>query len=292
LRKAEFYRQAEKYTDKHGDLILSVYKALQYRWEETADPQTDDEAYFFTELEAKEYLETINLNIGFQAQIEQIEFEYTDFNTSFDFGSEGDIEDFIPNFDNCNAFYYGDVFEGEDITGAIVVQWSYEKHVGYCRNLQDIGIAGEYPFHELKTEKDLITGNEESTFRINFSVLLTKDEVEDASNIKEAVEEELQNGHWKWNYFRNNPNSYHIAERLDELFGKTVTIEEEFEKFLEQYCENIEDNGCTFIEVLDDRVEICFSENMNTRFSIYFNTVNKAMFDNGTMNFDVVDTSI
>jgi hypothetical protein len=222
LRKAEFYRQAEKTTNKHGDLILSVYKALQYRWEETADPQTDDEAYFFTELEAKEYLKTINLNIGFQAQIEQIEFEYTDFNTSFDFGSEGDIEDFIPNFDNCNAFYYGGVFEGEDITGAIVVQWSYEKHVGYCRNLQDIGIAGEYPFHELKTEKDLITGNEESTFRINFSVLLTKDEVEDASNIKEAVEEELMKGHWKWNYFRNNPNSYHIAERLDELFGKGI----------------------------------------------------------------------
>jgi hypothetical protein len=225
LRKAEFYRQAEKYTDKHGDLILSVYKAQQYRWEETADPQTDDEEYFFTEAEAKEYLETINLNIGFQAQIEQIEFEYTDFNTSFDFGSERDIEDFIPNFDNCNAFYYGDVFEGEDITGAIVVQWSYEKHVGYCRNLQDIGIAGEYPFHEFATEKDLITGNEDRIFRSNFSVLLTKDEVEDASNIKEAVEEELQNGYWKWNYFRNNPNSYHIAERLDELFGKITIVE-------------------------------------------------------------------
>lgn len=224
MRKAEFKNRVEKTTNEHEDLIFSVYKALQYRWEETADPEIDDEAYFFTEKEAMEYLETINLNIGFQHLIEQIEFEYKDFNDEFDFGSEGCIKDFIPNFDNCNTFYYGDVFEGEDITGAIIVRWSYEKYVGYCRNLQDIGIAGEYPFHEFKTEKDLITGNEESTFRSNYSVLLTKDEVDSTNNIKEAVEEELMRSHWKWNYFRNNPNSYHISEKLDELFG--ISIEE------------------------------------------------------------------
>jgi len=75
-------------------------------------------------------------------------------------------------------------------------------------------------FTDFTTEADLITGNEDSTFRSNYSVLLTKDEVEDADNKREAVEEELERGHWKWNYFRNNPNSYHITERLDELFGR------------------------------------------------------------------------
>ena len=220
MRKAEFYRQVEKSTDKHGDLILSVYKALQYRWEETADPETGDEKYFFTLKEAQEYLETININIGFQGIVDKFEFEYADFNSEFEFGSEGDIWDFLPSNTYPETIYYSDVFEGEDITGAIIVRWSYEKYVGYCRNLQDIGIAGEYPFECFETEKDLITGNEESTFRSNYSVLLTKEEVDSADNVKEAVEEELQNGSWKWNYFRNNPNSYHIVERLDELFGK------------------------------------------------------------------------
>ena len=146
----------------------------------------------------------------------------------FEFGFIGEITDFLPSRLDFETVYDGSVFEGEDITGAIIVRWSYEKYVGYCRNLQDIGIAGEYPFHEFVTEKDLITGNEERTFRSNYSVLLTKDEVEEASNTKEAVEEELQNGSWKWNYFRNNPNSYHIAERLDDLFG--VSIEEKILK--------------------------------------------------------------
>jgi hypothetical protein len=213
MRKAEFYRQAEKGENR----AMSIYKALQYRWEETADPQIDDEKYFFTELEAVEYLKTLYLNLGFQAQIEQIEFEYEDFNDAFTFGSEGTIEDFIPNFDNCNAFYYGDYNEGNDITGSIIVQWSYEKHVGYCRNLEDIGIAGEYPFNKLKTEKDLITGNEDRTFRTNFSVLLTKEGVEESTDLQEAINEALNSGGWKWNDFKNNPKSDFIQEIIEEL---------------------------------------------------------------------------
>lgn len=220
MRKAEFKKQVEKTTDKHGDLILSVYKAQQYRWEDGGDIEEDDEAYFFSFEEAKDYLETLSLTVGFEPKIERIDFEYVDFNTEIEFGFIGEIEDFLPRNIDFETVFYGDLFEGDDITGAVIVRWSYEKYVGYCRNLKDIGIAGEYPFHEFTTEKDLITGNEESTFKDNYSVLLTKDEVEDADNKREAVEEELQSGHWKWNYFRNNPNSYHITERLDELFGK------------------------------------------------------------------------
>ena len=224
MRKAEFKNRVEKTTEKHGDLILSVYKALQYRWEDGRDIEEEDESYFFTYEEADNYLETLSLTVGFEPHIDRIDFEYADFNQEFEFGFIGEITDFLPSRLDSETVYDGSVFEGDDITGAIIVRWSYEKYVGYCRNLQDIGIAGEYPFHEFATEKDLITGNEERTFRSNYSVLLTKDEVEEASNTKEAVEEELQNGSWKWNYFRNNPNSYHIAERLDELFG--VSIEE------------------------------------------------------------------
>ena len=223
MRKAQFKKQVEKSTDKYGDLTLSVYKAQQFRWQDGRDIETEDEAYFFTQEKAEEYLETINMNIGFEPQVDRIDFEYADFNWEIPFGADREIEHFLPSRCEFNTVFYGDLCEGENITGAIIVRWSYEKFVGYCRNLQDIGIAGEYPFHEFKTEKDLITGNEDSTFRSNYSVLLTRDEVEDTSGtsaLREAVEEELQRGSWKWNYFRNNPNSYHITERLDELFGK------------------------------------------------------------------------
>lgn len=220
MRKAEFYKQVEKFTDKHGDLILSVYKVLQFRWQDGGDIEEEDEAYFFTQEEAEEYLETLSLTVGFEPHIDRIDFEYADFNWEINFGADREIRDFLPSRCEYDTVYCGSTFEGDDITGAIIVRWSYEKYVGYCRNLKDIGIAGEYPFHEFTTEADLITGNEESTFRDNYSVLLTKDEVEDASSVREAVEEELQRGHWKWNYFRSNPNSYHIIERLDELFGR------------------------------------------------------------------------
>ena len=268
MRKAEFYRQVEKTTDKHGDLILSVYKALQYRWEDGRDIEEEDESYFFTYEEADNYLETLSLTVGFEPHIDRIDFEYVDFNSEFDFGFEGEIADFLPSRCDFETVFEGSVFEGEDITGAVIVRWSYEKYVGYCRNLQDIGIAGEYPFHEFVTEKDLITGNEESTFRSNYSVLLTKDEVDSADNIKEAVEEELQRGHWKWNYFRNNPNSYHITERLDELFGK------DFEYPFEEGCDywTIEDGEVVW-SCWDSISEELFRENPDKE---YFETEEEA----------------
>jgi hypothetical protein len=219
MRKAEFKKQAEKYTDSYGDLMLVVYKASQYRWQDGRDTEEEDEAYFFTQEEAEEYLKTIRMNIGFEPHIDRVDFEYADFNWEINFGADREIEDFLPSRCEFDTVYYGSVFEGNDIIGAVIVRWSYEKYVGYCRNLKDIGIAGEYPFHELTTEKDLITGNEGSTFKDNYSVLLTKDEVDEANNLFDAIEEELQRGHWKWNYFRNNPNTEHIQETIRKICG-------------------------------------------------------------------------
>ncbi len=219
MRKAEFKKQVEKYTDRHGDLILSIYKALQYRWQDGRNIEEEDEAYFFTQEEAEEYLATLSLTVGFEPHIDRIDFEYADFNWEINFGADREIGDFLPSRCEFETVYSGDLFEGDDITGSIIVRWSYEKFVGYCRNLKDIGIAGEYPFHEFATEADLITGNEESTFRDNYSVLLTKEEVDDASDLFDAIEEELQRGHWKWNYFRNNPNTGHIQETVRKICG-------------------------------------------------------------------------
>src|SRR5690606_19955023 len=102
-----------------------------------------------------------------------------------------------------------DTFEGNNITDAIIIEWNYEKYVGYARNLVAIGVAGIHPFHNFKTEKDLISGNEESTIKSNYSVLLKIEEVEELEpeEIRELIEERLNEESWKWNYFKNNPNS-------------------------------------------------------------------------------------
>ena len=53
-----------------GEQYLVVYKAQQYRWEETANPEIDDVEYFINENEAKVYAEKIQLNVGFESQVE------------------------------------------------------------------------------------------------------------------------------------------------------------------------------------------------------------------------------
>src|ERR1035437_6975911 len=101
--------------------------------------------------------------------------------------------------------------KGEDIEDAIIVSWNWEKYIGYCRNFTGLR-RGTYK----ETEHDLITGNEECTFRGNMSVLLTKEEVKDLSDeeILEACEKELDKESWKWNYFRNNPTQSKIISEL------------------------------------------------------------------------------
>ena len=49
-----------------GEEYLVVYKAQQYRWEDTADPEIDDVKYFIDENQAKVYAEEeILLDVGF-----------------------------------------------------------------------------------------------------------------------------------------------------------------------------------------------------------------------------------
>lgn len=175
--------------------MKTTYLAHNYRWEETCDPQIEDQEEFDSLEEAENYLENLLPIIGFSKQIDKVEDEE---------------DDWTPNKE---TIFDGDVYKGESIIGKVIVQWSWEKHVGYCRNLLDIGIAGSFPFHNLKTEEDLITGNEDRTFRSNFSILLS-----DNINL-ENLETELNMGHWKWNGFKNNPSSVHILEKIEDLLG-------------------------------------------------------------------------
>ena len=53
--------------------------------------------------------------------------------------------------------------------------------MGYSRNFVGVGIAGQYPYHNILKEIDLITGDEDRVFRTNYSILATKEELEEHS---------------------------------------------------------------------------------------------------------------
>ena len=99
--------------------------------------------------------------------------------------------------------------EYDSIEGDVIVGWSWEKYIGYCRKLEGLHF-GRYK----ETEVDLITGNEESTFRSNYSILCKASELEGLTEDEkvEYIENELNNGSWKWSYFKT-PKFTTLIER-------------------------------------------------------------------------------
>ena len=228
LRKEQTMKLTDlEQIEYNGEQYLVVYKAQQYRWENSADPEIEDVKYFINENEAKVYAEEdILLNIGFESQVESRCLETSslsqdDWEREFD-----DVEQIVEEykFDDYVETQTIDYNEGKDITGAVVVEWNWEKYPGYCRNLTDIGIAGEGNFYSLKKESNLITGNEEDTWHKNYSLLLTKEEIKEFSEIyqkedslKEVLYEKLYDSGWQWNDFGHNPNSKQIRDKICKL---------------------------------------------------------------------------
>lgn len=108
---------------------------------------------------------------------------------------------------------------GESIEGAVIVEWSWEKYVGYCRNFHGLRFG-----ESNETEQDLITGNEERTFNRNLSILVEASELEgltDAEKV-EAIKEAFSQSHWKWNYF-NTPN---FQTSIEDYLGLTIENED------------------------------------------------------------------
>lgn len=208
-----------KNIQREGEYLV-FFRSQSYRWEDnqSADPQIEDLKYHLTEEEAIATAEKIKPSIGYQPQAEKLFSRINDLDEDTE---EIDLED-LDVWDSTFIFE-GDTNSGNSVEGAIIAEWSWERHPGYCRNLLELGVGGSWRFYRLKWESDLITGNEDSTYRSNYSVLLSKKEVDDCENKEEletAIEEALNQGHWKWNYFKNNPHSRKIAESVDEIVNE------------------------------------------------------------------------
>ena len=93
MRKGEFRLKAKREADNRGNIVFVFYKACAYRWDEnfSADPEIEGVKFFIDFDEAKDYANSINLNVGFKPIIEICTIGYTDFNEQYEFGDEFEL---------------------------------------------------------------------------------------------------------------------------------------------------------------------------------------------------------
>lgn len=222
--------------ESFGKEYLVIYEVNQFRERFLSDSIIEDAKLFLKKEDAEAYVEEIELNVGFQSQIETrglIKSSLSEEELEKEFKKFEDIliaYDFDEVLDS-NIIEYN---QGKSIWGDIVVAWSWEKYIGYGRNLEGVGVAGlegTFGYYKLKTEADLITGNEESTYKTNYSLLLSYDEVKEElgynyteDELRELINEKLSKSHWLWNDFKNNPDSKNIREDIEEVIKNRVGI--------------------------------------------------------------------
>jgi len=154
-----------------------IYAAMAYRSENTADPITSELSYHLTFEAAEAAAKEINLEVGFSAITEHCIFDLEEVTELFESKEEIELSDLTELYHEKDNTIEVATNEGTSVVGDVIISWNYEKYVGYARNFSQIGYGGQWPFNDFKYESDLITGNEESNFRTNYSVLLTADEL-------------------------------------------------------------------------------------------------------------------
>jgi hypothetical protein len=192
----------------------TIYKVQSERYlESDVDIMIEDLEYYKNEKDAEKFFEAIvdDLDIGYTAYIYECKCDVTEYNED-----EHELLNFcVVNILSCEIIRESNRNNGDYIVGSIVIEWSYEKHVGYARNLTDIFIIDNHS--TMQYEVDLITGNEDSVGRSNYSVLLDAQEVKEASNLIEVIYEQLSKEYWRWNHFKNNPGSKFIQEKINNI---------------------------------------------------------------------------
>jgi hypothetical protein len=268
------------------------YEVASERFEEGGNRKVDEAFRCATYEEAKSEAESMKLDVGYSAVIYAIylsnvtkeaeEVEFDDIEEIFDeYFEDLDIE-----FDE-----YVKTEEGKNIEGAVVIKWQWSKYVGYSRNFVDVGIAGQYPYHNILKEIDLITGDEDRVFRTNYSVLATKEELEEHGT--EVLLRKMIEGDWKWNnvqdvsdtmarfvtedlkdytdraMFNRIYQGYHLGKMVDEEGSIThegfecewksrVRIREEYREDLRRLIEK----GILSNDIVEDMLELDYQKVM------------------------------
>ena len=200
------------------------YEVASERFEEGGNRKVDEAFRCATYEEAKSEAESMKLDVGYSAVIYAIylsnvtkeaeEVEFDDIEEVFDEYSEylDDIE-----FDE-----HVKTEEGKNIEGAIIIKWEWHRYVGLSRNFLDVGIAGQYPYHNILKEIDLITGYEDRVFRTNYSILATKEELEEYGT--DVLLRNMIEGDWRWNNVQDVSNimNHFVKSNLKDYVDRAM----------------------------------------------------------------------
>ena len=118
---------------------------------------------------------------------------------------KGDVASEILRYpDNEYPVYCPNYDFDKTLEGCVLVCWSWQKYIGYARKCIEVRYADDSDTEALLTKED-------KTFVAQWDVLLTAEEVSEATNIQDAIREALQDGDWRW----TNPQ---FAENQAENF--------------------------------------------------------------------------
>jgi len=163
MRKSQFKSQAEKRAINEIS-VLCFYMAYQYRWDDsqTVDPQYGYVTYHLTEATAIKAANAIKLDLGFEAIVERLSIEYSDFNEGIEFGEEFELE----NLDDYKKFislerdriYTGAFNNGGDLPeDGFIVYYRHHRYLNYAYNIESIepvAYSRHKTFSDLRNDSD------------------------------------------------------------------------------------------------------------------------------------------
>lgn len=214
MRKAEFRKKAER--TEQGKFIF--YKSLSYRWEdgETADPQRGDTAYHLTENEARIAADKIDLDLGFEAQVERITIPYDEFNETVDFGQDFELG-VLDNYriSDSETIYESEVNKGSELNpDSIVVFYRHKTYMNYAYSIDSVRFIFET---NLKFESDL-RNDSDSLSSIYCRVFKDLDELSEAFRFSEGVPFNKLNSGWRIvrEFLKENNHPDFVEEEKEE----------------------------------------------------------------------------
>lgn len=136
----------------------------------------------------------IKPDFGFYLELQPYYIDVEKIDTEFyDVENDDDIFDlFDDDFEPCDdwrTIYY----DYKSIEGAIIVFWSWQTYVGYCRSIHEIRVGDRGETEELCVEDD-------SVYVENASVLVEKEDLEGLTKaeVRKLIMHNLNDTYWKW----------------------------------------------------------------------------------------------
>jgi len=226
---------------KNEGIALTVYHIQKIRWEdrENADNPIDTEdleGFYYDQDSAREAMKELadkeqpefGVRTEFcldKATISPDDLDDVDWDEVEELGDMAfDDSDLLDIFNDRRDYEESiDVtYQYKNLDGALLVFWSWNRYIGYARDLQEIreGMYGEDESICIKQDKTFVT---------QCDVLIEKQELEGLSkqDRRTLIEQRLGESHWKWTMKAEVAIHRYIRENFEKVWSDMGSDEQE-----------------------------------------------------------------